>query len=203
LPIGSEGRAVALISGGFDSAVAAWMMLRRGVALDYVFCRLGGPTHQLGTLRVLQVLGENWSYGDRPRVWVVPFEDVVDQIRAATRPQLWQLVLKRLMYRTALVVARRRRAHALITGESVAKCRRRRCATCEPSKAASSCRFLRPLVGMDKEEIIIRSREIGTYSISSTVHEYCDIAPKNPRPQRPGITSRPTRRRWTSISRRW
>jgi thiamine biosynthesis protein ThiI len=119
LPIGSEGRGVALVSGGFDSAVAGWMMLRRGVALDYVFCRLGGPPHQLGALRVLQVLGDHWSYGDRPRVWVVPFEAVVDRIRAAARPALWQLVLKRLMYRTAIAVARRRRAHAIITGESL------------------------------------------------------------------------------------
>ena len=58
LPGGAEGRAVALVSGGFDSAVAAWMMLRRGVALDYVFCRLGGPTHQFGALRVMQIVGE-------------------------------------------------------------------------------------------------------------------------------------------------
>ena len=58
LPIGSEGRAVSLISGGFDSAVASWMILRRGAALDYVFCRLGGAMHQQGTLRVLQVLAE-------------------------------------------------------------------------------------------------------------------------------------------------
>ena len=180
LPVGSEGRAVALLSGGFDSAVAAWMMLRRGVALDYVFCRLGGPTHQLGALRVLQVLGERWSYGDRGRVHVVPFEGVVDAIRAAANPSLWQLVLKRFMYRAAAAIARERRAHAIITGESLGQVSSQTLRNLRALEGRLELPLLRPLVGLDKEEIIARSRDIGTYEISSTVHEYCDIVPEKP-----------------------
>jgi thiamine biosynthesis protein ThiI len=180
LPIGSEGRAVALVSGGFDSAVAAWMMLRRGVALDYVFCRLGGPTHQFGALRVLQILGERWSAGDNPRVHVVPFEDVVHAIRASARPALWQLVLKRLMYRTAAAVARERRAHAIVTGESLGQVSSQTLRNLRALEGRLELPILRPLVGMDKEEIIARAREIGTYEVSATVHEYCDIAADKP-----------------------
>jgi thiamine biosynthesis protein ThiI len=180
LPLGSEGRAVALVSGGFDSAVAAWMMLRRGVALDYVFCRLGGPTHQLGALRVMQVIGERWSYGDRPRVYVVPFEDVVHRIRAAARPALWQLVLKRLMYRTAEAVARERRAHAIVTGEALGQVSSQTLRNLRALDGRLSLPLLRPLVGFDKEEIIARSRDIGTHDISATVQEYCDIVPEKP-----------------------
>jgi thiamine biosynthesis protein ThiI len=66
LPLGVEGTAVALFSGGFDSAVAAWHLLKRGVALDYVFCNLGGETHLQGVLRVARILACRWSYGDRP-----------------------------------------------------------------------------------------------------------------------------------------
>jgi tRNA uracil 4-sulfurtransferase len=180
LPLGSEGRAVALVSGGFDSAVAAWMMMRRGVALDYVFCRLGGPTHQLGALRVLQVLGERWSYGDRPRVHIVPFEDVVNRIRAAARPALWQLVLKRLMYRTAEAVARERKAHAIVTGEALGQVSSQTLRNLRALDGRLSLPLLRPLVGFDKEEIIARSRDIGTHDISATVQEYCDIVPDKP-----------------------
>jgi thiamine biosynthesis protein ThiI len=180
LPVGSEGRAVALLSGGFDSAVAAWMMLRRGVALDYVFCRLGGPTHQLGALRVLEVLGRLWSYGDRPRVHVIPFEDVVHAIRAAARPQLWQLVLKRCMYRAAEAVARERRAHAIITGESLGQVSSQTLRNLRALDGRLEIPILRPLVGLDKEEIIARSRDVGTYEISATVQEYCDIVPEKP-----------------------
>ena len=180
LPLGCEGRAVALVSGGFDSAVAAWMMLRRGVALDYVFCRLGGPVHQQGTLRVLQVLGERWSYGDRPRVHVLPFEDVVERIRATGRPALWQLVLKRLMYRAAERVAGEVRAHGIVTGESVGQVSSQTLRNLRALDGRLELPLLRPLVGLDKEEIIARSRDIGTYELSAVVHEYCAIVPEKP-----------------------
>jgi thiamine biosynthesis protein ThiI len=180
LPVGTEGRAVSLVSGGFDSAVSSWMMLRRGAALDYVFCRLGGPTHQMGALRVLQVLGERWSYGDRPRVHVVPFEDVVERIRAAARPALWQLVLKRLMYRTAQAVALERGAHALVTGESLGQVSSQTLKNLRALDGRLELPVLRPLVGLDKEEIIARTREIGTHDISATVQEYCAIVPEKP-----------------------
>jgi thiamine biosynthesis protein ThiI len=156
------------------------MMLRRGVALDYVFCRLGGPTHQLGALRVLQVLGERWSYGDRPRVHIVPFEDVVDRIRAAARPALWQLVLKRLMYRAAEAVAHERKAHAIVTGEALGQVSSQTLRNLRALDGRLSLPLLRPLVGLDKEEIIARARDIGTHDISATVHEYCDIVPEKP-----------------------
>ena len=68
LPLGVEGRAIALVSGGFDSAVAVWQLMKRGVDVDYVFCNLGGQAHQLGTLRVMEHIAKNWSYGTSPSV---------------------------------------------------------------------------------------------------------------------------------------
>ncbi len=119
LPIGSGGRAVCLLSGGFDSAVAAWQMQRRGLALDHVFCNLGGASHQLGVLRVAKVLCERWSAGSRPRLHAVDFERVADDLRARTDSRLWQVLLKRLMLRAAERVARRVRAAAIVTGEAL------------------------------------------------------------------------------------
>ncbi|NIR43492.1 MAG: tRNA 4-thiouridine(8) synthase ThiI, partial [Gemmatimonadetes bacterium] len=71
LPLGVEGRAVALLSGGFDSAVAAWLMLKRGIALDYVFCNLGGEAYERAVVSVAKILADEWSYGERPRMHVV------------------------------------------------------------------------------------------------------------------------------------
>ncbi len=88
LPLGVEGRAVCLLSGGFDSAVAAWMMLRRGVALDYVFCNLGGDAYQRMVLEVASVLADRWSYGTRPTLLSLDFDPVVAELRRAFRPAL-------------------------------------------------------------------------------------------------------------------
>ena len=180
LPIGSEGRAVVLLSGGFDSAVAAWMMARRGVALDYVFCRLGGPVHTQGTLRVLQRLAGRWGYGSRSQVHIVPFEDQVEKIRASCEPSMWQLVLKRLMYRTAQRVARENRGQAIVTGEALAQVSSQTLKNLRALDGRLELPVFRPLLGLDKEEIILRARHIGTYDLSATVQEYCAIVPKKP-----------------------
>src|SRR5690606_33970450 len=82
LPVGVEGRALALISGGYDSAVAAWLMLKRGIALDYVFCNLGSDAYERAVVQVAKVLADDWSYGSRPRLHVLDFGPPLDQLRA-------------------------------------------------------------------------------------------------------------------------
>ena len=180
LPLGCEGRAVALLSGGFDSAVASWMVMRRGVALDFVFCRLGGAVHTQGALRVLQILAGRWGYGTPSTVHVVPFEPVVETIRARCHPALWQLALKRAMYRVAEEAGRIHGGHAIITGEALGQVSSQTLKNLRALDGRLDLPVLRPLVGMDKEEIIARARLIGTYDLSATVQEYCDIVPKKP-----------------------
>ena len=90
-----------------DSAVAAWLMLKRGVQLDYVFCNLGGDPHRIGALRVMRVLADRWSYGYRPRLHELDFRPLVEAIQAETDPRLWQLLLKRQMLRAGEAIARR------------------------------------------------------------------------------------------------
>jgi thiamine biosynthesis protein ThiI len=85
LPIGASGHAITLISGGFDSAVAAWQLLKRGVRIDYAFCNLGGETHQQGVLRVAKVLADRWSYGDQPRLHAIDFGALTEELRARTQ----------------------------------------------------------------------------------------------------------------------
>jgi len=180
LPLGVEGRAVALVSGGFDSAVAAWYLLRRGVSLDYVFCNLGGATHHLGTLRVTKVIADQWSYGDRPRFHTVEFGPIVEELKTHTNPRYWQILLKRLMLRAAERIARRARAAAIVTGESVGQVSSQTLQNLAVISQATSDPILRPLVGMNKEEIIGVARRIGTFELSKVVGEYCDLAPRSP-----------------------
>ena len=180
MPLGVEGRAVCLLSGGFDSAVAAWMMLRRGVAMDYVFCNLGGDAYQRMVLEVASVLAERWSYGTRPTLLSLDFSPVVTELRRAFRPAFQQIALKREMYRAAERVAFRLGADAIVTGEAVGQVSSQTLANLRAIDDASSLPVLRPLVGMDKEEIIARSRRIGTYDLSARVREYCSISTGRP-----------------------
>ena len=118
LPLGVEGRAVCLLSGGFDSAVAAWMMLRRGVPLDYLFCNLGGSEHERSALLVANLIARAWSYGTQPVIHVLDFRDVAAEIQRRAERAFWQVVLKRQMARAAEQIAVDAGASAIVSGES-------------------------------------------------------------------------------------
>jgi len=180
LPLGVEGRAIALISGGFDSAVAAWQLQRRGVALDYVFCNLGGSSHLRGTLRVAKVLGDRWSYGIQPRFHAIDFAPLAADLQAKALPRYWQVLLKRLMLRAADLVADERRAPALVTGEALGQVSSQTLQNLAVISPASRRTILRPLVGLNKDEIIALAERIGTAELSKVVREYCDLAPRRP-----------------------
>ncbi|MFQ5689861.1 MAG: tRNA uracil 4-sulfurtransferase ThiI [Gemmatimonadota bacterium] len=180
LPLGVQGRAVALLSGGFDSAVAAWMVLRRGVELDYVLCNLGGGAYERWVVEVAKVVADRWSHGSRPRLHVLDFTGVVDAMRAACRPSYLQVVLKRLMYGAASRIARETRADALVTGESIGQVSSQTLRNLRAIDDASSLPVLRPLAGHDKEEIIALARRVGTHDLSAKIREYCQVAPERP-----------------------
>ncbi len=180
LPLGVEGRAVVLISGGFDSAVAAWQLMKRGVAMDYVFCNLGGATHEHGTLRVAKVLADRWSYGERPRFFSVDFHAFSEELQARTERRYWQVLLKRGMLRAAERVARRRRAIAIVTGEAVGQVSSQTLQNLAAISPATTLPILRPLVGLNKDEILAGARAIGTYEVSAVVGEYCALVPRRP-----------------------
>jgi tRNA uracil 4-sulfurtransferase len=180
LPLGVQGRAVALLSGGFDSAVSAWLLLKRGVELDYVFCNLGGDAYERAVVNVAKVLADEWSSGTRPRLHVIDFAAVLEELRAQTRPAYWQVVLKRLMYRAACAVAGELRADAIITGEAVGQVSSQTLSNLRAIETVATLPVLRPLIGFDKDEIIERARFIGTAALSEQVREYCAIAPGHP-----------------------
>ncbi len=180
LPLGTEGRALALISGGFDSAVAAWLLLRRGVTIDYLFFNLGGDAHRDAVLEVAKVLADRWSYGTAPRLHMVDFQPQVEEIRACCTAPLWQVVLKRRMLRAADQVARMTRCAAVVTGEAVGQVSSQTLQNLAVISAATDMPLLRPLIGYHKQEIVELARQVGTHDLSAKVPEHCALTPRRP-----------------------
>jgi thiamine biosynthesis protein ThiI len=176
LPIGTGGRVVALFSGGFDSPVAAWMTMRRGAAMNLLVYDLGECGEVDGALAVARELVDRWAPGIEPRAHVVGFAAVVAALRARVEPRLRQVLLKRAMYRAGTLVADRLGADALVTGESLGQVSTQTLRNLAVSEEAAGVPVLRPLIGMDKEEIIRRARVIGTHNASERVLEHCSIA---------------------------
>ena len=180
LPLGTEGRAVSLLSGGFDSPVASWRLLRRGVALDYVFCNLGGRTHQLETLTIAKRLADLWQCGTRPRFHAIDFDAVSREIQDKITMRYWQVILKRMMLRSAEAVAARYDAAAIVTGESIGQVSSQTLQNLSVIAEGAKLPILRPLVGNNKNEIIAESKIVGTHDLSAKVGEYCAIVPSRP-----------------------
>ncbi|MFI9653367.1 THUMP domain-containing protein [Guyparkeria sp. GHLCS8-2] len=180
VPLGVQDRAVTLMSGGFDSAVAAWYTMRRGVGNDYVFCNLGGATHENMVTRLSHRLAGDWAIGDRPRLFVVDFLPVVADMRERLPGEVWQVVLKRLMYRAGEAIARRTGAQALVTGEALSQVSSQTLSNLNSIDTASELLVLRPLIGFDKSEIMTLARRIGTYQLSEGVPEFCALSNSKP-----------------------
>jgi thiamine biosynthesis protein ThiI len=155
-------------------------MLKRGIALDYVFCNLGGDAYERAVVQVTKALADDWSYGTQPKLYVIDFDEPLRELRAKTRENYWQLVLKRLMYRAASQIGHAIDAQAIITGEAVGQVSSQTLANLRAIDSAASLPVFRPLLGFDKEEIIERARHIGTAALSEQVKEYCAIAPGHP-----------------------
>jgi len=180
LPLGTEGRAVSLLSGGFDSPVASWRLLRRGVALDYAFCNLGGRQHELETLAIAKRLADRWQAGTRPRFHAFDFDPVSREIQAKVTMRFWQIVLKRMMLRAAEAVAQSWEAGAIVTGEAIGQVSSQTLQNLSVISEGARWPILRPVIGNNKDEIIAESRIVGTHDLSAKVGEYCAIVPSKP-----------------------
>lgn len=180
LPLGVSGRALCLISGGFDSAVAAWRMQKRGVEMDYVFCNLAGPSYERSVLGIAKLLADRWGMGSRAHLHVLDFQPVVQAIRDKVKPSHAQVILKRMFYRVSERLAEQLDCLALLTGECVGQVSSQTLRNLVTIEAAIDMPILRPLIGFDKDEILVEARRIGTFSMSSKVQEYCQLVPDKP-----------------------
>ena len=179
LPVGVEGKALVLFSGGFDSPVAAWFTAKRGVEVDFLHYYLGSTLSSYYAFIVAKKLASEWLYGYRPSFILVDFTDVISEITRKVEWSYRQVVLRALMYIVADKIAEKFNYNALVTGESLGQASSQTLKNLSAIERAIKPRtpILRPLLGLDKEEIINFSRRIGLYDYSSKVFEACAIAP--------------------------
>ncbi len=180
LPIGSEGRVLALFSGGIDSPVAAWLMLKRGCIVDYVFYNIGGEPHVKNMLPVAKVLADYWSYGYQPKLYIIDARPLTLLLAEKIPEHLRVVVLRRLMKKIASILAEKTSAKALVTGESLGQVASQTLQNLVVIDRAAPVTVLRPLIGFDKQEIVELARTIGTYEYSIKLQEYCAMNVSKP-----------------------
>jgi thiamine biosynthesis protein ThiI len=182
LPVGASGRVVCLISGGIDSPVAAYRMMQRGCRLVFVHFHSApfqDKTSQEKVRRLVTLLTRHQFIS---RLYLVPFGEIQRQIVAAVARPLRVVLYRRMMLRIAEAVARREKAKALVTGESLGQVASQTLENIAVIQQAARLPVLRPLVGTDKQEIIDQARRIGTFDISSIPDQDCCqlFVPKHP-----------------------
>jgi tRNA uracil 4-sulfurtransferase len=182
LPVGASGRVVALISGGFDSPVAAYRMMQRGCRIIFVHFHSVPYQDKTSQEKVRQLVQLLTRHQFTSRLYMVPFGEIQRQIVAAVARPLRVVLYRRMMLRIAEAIARQEKAKALITGESLGQVASQTLDNMAVIQQAARLPILRPLVGMDKQEIIDQARRIGTFGVSSVPDQDCCqlFVPKHP-----------------------
>lgn len=183
MPVGTAGRAGLLISGGIDSPVAAYMMAKRGVELTAIHFASPPYTSERAEMKVISLLRQVAQYAGRISLNIVPFTHIQEEIGRCCPEELFTLLMRRCMMRIAERVARSDNCGALITGESLGQVASQTMPALACTDAVCTLPVLRPVIGMDKEEIIAIARRIDTFDISIQPYEDCCtvFTPRHPR----------------------
>lgn len=179
-PLGSQQEVVSLISGGFDSVVASYMTMRRGCKTHFLFFNLGGAAHEIGVKQVALYLWQKFGSSSRVKFISVPFEEVVGEILQSVHHSHMGVVLKRMMMRAGEQVANRMKVDALVTGESIAQVSSQTLPNLALIDSSTEKLVVRPLVVMDKQDIIDIAKDIGTYDFAKSMPEYCGVISDRP-----------------------
>jgi thiamine biosynthesis protein ThiI len=173
LPVGSSGRVVGLISGGIDSPVAAYRLMQRGCRIIFVHFHSVPYQDRTSQEKVRQLVQRLTRHQFTSRLYLVPFGEIQRQIVATVARPLRVVLYRRMMLRIAATIARNDKAKALVTGESLGQVASQTLDNMAVIQQATRLPILRPLVGMDKQEIIDQARRIGTFEISSIPDQDC------------------------------
>ena len=182
MPMGTNGKACLLLSGGIDSPVAGFMIAKRGVELCCVHYHSFPYTSERAREKVLELARELSEYCGKMRVHVVPFTEIQLKIHELCPENFTTLIMRRYMMRIAERLARADGAQALVTGESVGQVASQTMEALGCTDEVVGMPVFRPLIGMDKSEIIERAEKIGTFETSSLPYEDCCtvFTPKHP-----------------------
>ena len=173
LPTGTGGRVACLLSGGIDSPVAAYRLMRRGCSVLLIHFHSYPILSRASQEKVREIATLLTRYQLRSRLLLVPFGEVQQQVLLAVRPELRVVMYRRLMMRIAERLARRWRARALVTGEVIGQVASQTLENLTTIGGATTMEILRPLVGMDKDEIVEQAQKLGTFPISIIPDQDC------------------------------
>jgi len=182
IPVGSSGRAMLMLSGGIDSPVAGHMIARRGAAIDAVYFETPPYTGEAAAEKVRTLAEKLTEYCGEIYLHSVSLTEIQETLVSTCKERLFTLLLRRFMVRCASRLAERYGAGCLITGESLAQVASQTMLSLGVTDAVATVPVLRPCIGLDKEEIVVRAREIGTFETSILPYEDCCtvFTPKHP-----------------------
>ncbi len=182
LPVGVSGRVVALLSGGIDSPVAAWKIMKRGAEVIFVHFHSYPHTSRASMEKVRELARILGNYQPFSKLFFVPLAEAQREIVRRTAPRYRVILYRRLMFRLAMKIACQEKAQALVTGESLGQVASQTMSNLTTIEQASSLPVFRPLIGEDKEEIISLAKKINTFEISILPYDDCCtlFVPKNP-----------------------
>ena len=183
LPIGMGGHAVSLLSGGIDSPVSSYMIAKRGVQLELLHFASPPYTSQQAREKVLQLAHELTVWCGRLTVHVVPFTEIQEEIRRKCPEDHFTLIMRRFMMRLGDALAHELACKAIVTGESLGQVASQTIQALVVSDDVATLPVLRPLIGMDKEEIVRIARHVGTFDTSILPYEDCCtvFTPRHPK----------------------
>lgn len=179
-PIATQEDVLSLMSGGFDSGVSSYQMIKKGARTHYCFFNLGGSAHEVGVKQISYYLWSKFGASHKVRFFAVDFEPVVAEILENVENSQMGVVLKRMMVRAATKIAERGKIQALVTGESLGQVSSQTLTNLNVINRVTDTLILRPLGAYDKQDIIDIARKIGTEEFSKTIPEYCGVISKKP-----------------------
>ncbi len=183
MPVGSNGRAVSLLSGGIDSPVSTYMIAKRGISIYPVHFFSFPYTSELAKQKVVELADILTRYCGRMNVIVVPFTRIQEEIREKCPEEYFTLIMRRFMMRIAEKLAEMHNARALVTGENLGQVASQTMEAMAVTQSVVRLPVLQPLIGMDKEEIVTFARRIGTFETSILPYEDCCtvFTPRHPK----------------------
>ncbi len=183
MPIGSSGRALLLLSGGIDSPVAGYMIAKRGVKVSAIHFESPPYTSERARMKVERLAGKMAEYCGAIDFYCVPFTRIQEEIRNNCNEEFFTIIMRRIMMEIAQKVAEQNNLQALVTGESIGQVASQTMSAIACTDVVATIPVFRPVIGMDKSEIVITSRKIDTFDISIEPFEDCCtvFTPKHPK----------------------
>ncbi|NMM41151.1 tRNA uracil 4-sulfurtransferase ThiI [Pseudoalteromonas arctica] len=179
-PLPTQEDVLSLMSGGFDSGVASYQMIRKGARTHFLFFNLGGAAHEIGVKQASYYIWKRFSSTHKVKFISVDFDPVVAEILENVENSQMGVILKRMMMRAGSQIAEKMGIQALVTGESLGQVSSQTLANLNVIDRVTETLILRPLIQHDKQEIINIARKIGTAEMAETMPEYCGVISKKP-----------------------